>query len=179
VPVPKQEQAAAPDWFENPTEAMRHQMTQQLSPAFEQVNQTLQAIAKDNAIVRFTEEKVTAAEQAFLAAMQSRQLDPADYEKVVSSPNRYAAAVQWYERQQINQEIGSDPAAYKAKLEAEIREKVLAEINGGNGQQQEQPAQRIMPSNFATARNVGARSGPAWAGPPPITDIFVNHRTRR
>lgn len=172
---PKQEPQAAPDWFENPTEAMRHQLTQQVSPAFEQFGQQLQAIAKDNAIVRFTEEKVTEAEQAFISAMQSNKLDPADYQRVVSSPNRYAAAVQWHQRQQAQAEIGDDPAAYKAKLEAEIREKVLAEINSGTDQPAQQ-RQQVMPSNFAAVRNVGSRTGPAWSGPQPIDSIFATRR---
>jgi hypothetical protein len=37
------------------------------------------------------------------------------------------------------------------------------------------PARRAapaMPSNFASARSVGARSGPAWTGPTPLNDIF-------
>lgn len=174
---PKQEPQAPPDWFENPTEAMRHQLTHQLSPAFEHVNAQLQAIAKDNAVQRFTEEKVSAAEQAFLTAVQARELDPSDYEKVVSSPNRFAAAVQWHERQQINKEIGNDPAAYKARLEAEIREKVLAELNGGQQQPAQQRPAAVMPTNFAAARNVGTRSaGPAWAGPEPLNDIFNRAR---
>lgn len=163
---PKQEAQPVPDWFENPTEATRHHVTEQVSPVFEQFSQQLLAIAKDNAIGRFTEEKVDAAEKAFVSAMQNRQLDPADYQKVVSSPNRYAAAVQWHSRQLAQAEIGDDPAAYKAKLESEILEKY-----GIKPGEQDKPAS-VMPSNLAGARNVGNRSGPAWAGPPTLTDIF-------
>jgi hypothetical protein len=166
---PKQEAAPAPDFFENPEAATRHQLQQTVSPQFEQINQQLLAIARDNAETRFTPETVNEAEQAFISAMQSQKLDPADYQKVVSSPNRYAAAVQWFKRQQAQAEIGDDPTAYKAKLEAELREKITAELQGGEQVQQRQP---VMPSNLAGARNVGARSGPAWAGPTPINDIF-------
>ena len=38
------------------------------------------------------------------------------------------------------------------------------------------PRRRAMPSNFANARNVGARSGPAWTGPTPLDDIFDRGR---
>ena len=43
---------------------------------------------------------------------------------------------------------------------------------------QAQPQQRsaVMPSNFAGARSVGRRTGPAWAGPTPLNDIF-NRKT--
>ncbi len=37
----------------------------------------------------------------------------------------------------------------------------------------------VMPSNFAAARNVGVRSGPAWSGPAPIKDIFERATTKR
>ena len=144
----------------------------EVSPHFNQINQTLLAFAKDAAIGRFDEATVDQAEAEFIKAFQSGRLDQADYQKVVSSPNRYAAAVQWHKRQQAQAEIGDDPAAYKAKLEAEIRERVLAEINGGNQQQAQQRQAPVMPSNLAGARNVGARSGPVWSGPASLQDIF-------
>ena len=52
-----------------------------------------------------------------------------------------------------------------------MREKVLAELQQGDGQQAQQ-RQAAMPSNFASARNVGSRAGPAWSGPASIQDIF-------
>jgi hypothetical protein len=167
---PKQEAAPVPDFFEDPAAATRHQLQQTVSPQFEQINQQLLAIARDNAETRFTPETVNEAEQAFISAMQSQKLDPADYQKVVSSPNRYAAAVQWFKREQAKAEIGDDVTAFRAKVEAEI----LAKHGITPGEQQPAQQQRaaVMPSNLAGARNVGARSGPAWAGPTPMTDIF-------
>ena len=165
---PKQEQQQPPDQFEDFPGATRHVV----QPEFQRIEQQLLAIAKDTAITRFTEEKVNEAEQAFISAMQSQKLDPADFQKVVHSPNRYASAVQWHQRQLAQAEIGDDPAAYKAKLEAELREKILAEGQQGDGQQAQQ-RQAAMPSNFASARNVANRSaGPAWSGPASIQDIF-------
>jgi hypothetical protein len=165
---PKQEAAPAPDFFENPSAATRHEVQQFATPQFEQINQQLLAIARDNAETRFTPETVNEAEQAFISAMQSQKLDPADYQKVVSSPNRYAAAVQWFKREQAKADIGDDVTAFRAKVEAEILAK--------HGITEQQPAEQqrapVMPSNLAGARNVGARSGPAWAGPTPIGDIF-------
>src|SRR6185503_12259288 len=99
-------------------------------------------------------------------ALQSKTLDQADYQKVVSSPNRYAAAVQWHKAQLAKAEIGDDPAAFRAKIEAEILAKHGLTQEGGAAQQQQKPA--VMPSNLAGARNVGSRSGPAWSGPPSL-----------
>lgn len=172
IPVPKQEEATPPDFFENPQAATQHHVQQTVTPEFERINQSLLAFAKDNAITRFTEEKVNEAEQAFVTAVQNRTLDPADYQRVVNSPNRYAEAVKWHQRQLAQAEIGEDPAAYKARVEAEIREKVLAELNGNGQQAQQRPAPGPTPSNLAAARNVGSRSGPAWAGPKTLQDIF-------
>ncbi|WP_457797626.1 hypothetical protein [Methylocystis sp. S23] len=64
-------------------------------------------------------------------------------------------------------EIGSDPASYREKLKAEL----LAELQN-EGQKTQQAQKPAMPSNFATGRNVGSRSGPAWSGPPSFEDIF-------
>lgn len=168
---PQPAQPAVPDWFENPEARTDHQIGQRVAPQFEQISQQLLAIAKDNAVTRFTEEKVAEAEQAFISALQSNKLDPADYQKVVGSPNRYAAAVQWHQRQLAQAEIGDDPAAFKAKLEAEIEAKVL-EKHGLKAGEVQKAAPSVMPSNLAGARNVGNRAGPAWSGPVPIGDIF-------
>jgi hypothetical protein len=175
--IPQQQQPTppqAPDFFENPAGATRHEVESFVSPQFEQINRTMLAFAKDNAITRFTEEKVNEAEQAFIGAMQSKTLDPAEYHKVVGSPNRYAAAVQWHQRKLAEQEIGGDPAAFKEKVRTELEAEILAKHglapDGGKPANTGTPA--VMPSNLAGARNVGTRAGPAWSGPAPLTDIF-------
>lgn len=174
VPIPKQEVAAKPDWFENPETATQNAVQTTVGPQFDQVNQTLLAFAKDMAINRFDEAAVNTAEQEFIKALQSKTLDPADYQKVVSSPNRYAAAVQWHKQQQARAEIGDDPAAFRAKLEAEILAKHGLTAEGAAAEVPAKPP--VLPSNLAGARNVGSRSGPAWSGPPSLQDIFDTTR---
>lgn len=158
VKQPQQPQQA-PDWFENPNAATMHA----INPHLEAIQQQNLALAKELAETRFTPDRVNEAERAFIKAMQAQTLDPADYQKVVSSPNRYAAAVQWFAKRQVLEEVGDDPAAYKEKLKAEL----LAELKTGAP-----TAQPVMPSNLAGARNVGTRAGPAWAGPTALADIF-------
>ncbi len=170
--TPRQAPPAPPDFFDNPEAATRHEVAQTVSPEFARINQTLHAFARDHAADRFTQAKVDDAEQAFIGALQAGRLDPADYRRVVNSPNRYAEAVRWHQRQVAQAEIGDDPSAFKARVEAELREKILAELNGGQGQRFA-PA---TPSNLAGARNVGARSGPAWSGPASLIDIFDRRR---
>jgi hypothetical protein len=160
---------APPDFFDNPQAATRHEVAQTVSPEFERINQTLHTFARENAFHRFSEPKVNEAERAFIGALQEGRLDPSDYRRVVNSPNRYAEAVKWHQRQVARAEIGDDPSAYRARVEAELREKILAEMGGGSGR----GYASVTPSNLAGARNVGSRSGPAWSGPATLNHIFV------
>lgn len=177
--TPRQAPPAPPDFFDNPEAATRFEVAQAVSPEFERINQTLHAFARENAIGRFDEAKVDEAERAFIGALQTGRLDPADYRRVVNSPNRYAEAVRWHQRQAARAEIGDDPSAFRARVEAELREKILAELNGGDAVLRTAMGQRyapVMPSNLAGARNVGFRSGPAWSGPSSLSDIFDRRR---
>lgn len=166
IPVPKVEPQQPPDQFEDFQGATRHAV----KPEIDRVGQALMANAQMIAGIKYGDEKVTEAESAFKQAFESGKIDPADAQKVLASPNVFAAAVQWHQRQIAQAEIGDDPAAFRARVEAELREKITAELQQGN-QQQDKPAQ-VLPSNLAGARNVGSRSGPAWSGPTPIIDIF-------
>lgn len=174
VPIPKQEQSEQVDpveaFFKDPNAAAVNAVL----PQFQQIQTTLHAIAKDNAITRFTEATVDAAEQAFLRAAQSGSLDPADYHKVANSPNRYAAAVNWHKQQIAKAEIGDDPAAFRAKLEAEILAKHGLTAEGQTVEPSAKPG--VMPSNLSSVRNVGTRSAPVWSGPPSLNDIFDTSR---
>jgi hypothetical protein len=162
---PPQQPQQAPDFFDDPAKATQHLV----APHFQQFEQVLMANAKLVAGVKFGDDEVDKAEKAFISAVQSQRLDPADYHKVVNSPNRYAAAVQWHKRQQAQAEIGDDPAAFKER----VRQEVLAELQNGGAAPNGQQAQALnLPSNLASARNVGARTGPAWGGPKPLGEIF-------
>lgn len=171
---PKAEPQSKPDWYENPDAAASHAFQQNAIPHFQQINQALMANNKLVAELKFGDDKVQAADDAFMAAVRSGKIDQADFQKVTAAPNIFAAAVQWHQRQLAQAEIGDDPSAYRAKVEAEILAKYG--IQPGT-QQQAQPGQSVttaaMPSNIAGARNVGSRSGPAWSGPPTLQDIFA------
>jgi hypothetical protein len=185
--TPRPARPAPPDFFDNPEAATRFEVAQTVSPEFERINQTLHSFARENAIGRFDEAKVNDAEQAFIGALQAGRLDPSDYRRVVNSPNRYAEAVKWHQRQVARAEIGDDPSAFKARVEAELRERILAELagersdavlrtaTGGDAVPRTAGGPRFAyatPSNLAGARNVGSRGGPAWSGPASLTDIF-------
>jgi hypothetical protein len=174
IPVPKQEQPEPTDFFADPDKAMNERLQNHLGQAIGPVQAQLMAQAEMLAGIKYGDDKVKEAEQAFMAAANARTLDPADYQRVASSPNRYAAAVQWHQSQLAKAEIGDDPAAYKARLREELKAEVLAEINGGQQQPAQQRPAAVMPTNLAAARNVGSRSGPAFAGPQSIFDLLGN-----
>ena len=169
--APKQAQpdpAPAPEIWDDPNAFVRSQAMEMVTP----LQQQMKAMARQVADIQFQPETVEKAVNAFDNATKTGSIDPEIHRRIMASPNPYAAAVQWHQHTSTMSEIGSDPAAYKAKLAEEIRAQVMAELNP-SGQQPAgtQPAP-VMPSNFAAARNVGTRAGPAWSGPPPLEDIF-------
>lgn len=166
IPAPQQQQQPKPDFFENPDAAV----LSTVAPYLERFEQVQMHNAQLIAGSVYGADKVKEAEDAFVQAVQSRALDPSDYQKVVNAPNRYAAAVEWHKRELARAEIGDDPAAFRAKVEAEILAK--HGITGGNNGGAPAAPPPVMPSNIAGARNVGSRAGPAWAGPKNLQDIF-------
>jgi len=161
------EPAPAPEIWDDPNAFVRSQASELVSP----LQQQMQAMARQVAEIQFQPDTVAKAVDAFDNATRTGSIDPEIHRRIMASPNPYAAAVQWHQHTSTMSEIGSDPAAYKAKLAEEIRAQVMAEIQGGAAPAGNQPAP-VMPSNFATARNVGTRAGPTWSGPTPLQDIF-------
>lgn len=71
-------------------------------------------------------------------------------------------AVKWFQRQKGLQEIGDDPSAYRARVEAEIRAKLQAEMA------QQQPAPAPVPSRQTPPRTLAAAPS-AGTGPEPVS----------
>jgi hypothetical protein len=59
----------------------------------------------------------------------------------VNRPDAYGEMVAWYQGQRAREEIGTDPSAYRARVAAEERAKVLAELRTGA-----QPPANLPPS---------------------------------
>ena len=170
---PKDMDAEPIDFFTDPDAAIR----QSLSPVEQRLEQmerqwTLRA-SRAEALATIGKEAVDAAEQAVKDAMDAN--DPEVFqlrEIMMRSAHPVEEAVKWHQRRSVLHEVGDDPVAYKERLKAEL----LAELQGTQpaqpATQRQNPSPAVMPSNLAGARNVGARTGPAWAGPQPIQDIF-------
>lgn len=162
------EQPQAPEIWDDPNAFVQHGVQQAISPVMGQ----MQALQRGMAELQFKPDVVAEAEKAFNEAAVKGTIDPAVHARINNSPNPWAAAVQWHQQTQTMAEIGSDPAAYKQRLRDELKAELMAELQQGQPAPAAQRAAPVMPSNFATGRNVGARSGPAWSGPPSLDDIF-------
>lgn len=162
------------DFFADPEAALR-QHVEPIQAQFQQFasNLTFRA-SKAEAIASYGKQAVSDMEKAIDAAMQAG--DPelnALRAHMLQSDDPVGVAMSWHKRRTVLNEVGNDPAAYKERLKAEI----LAELQATNGGEQQingaaQPAP-VMPSNLVSARNVGTRAGPVWAGPKPLADIFA------
>lgn len=96
--------------------------------------------------------------------LQMAQMNPALAQQALSDPDPWGKAYQIAKNAATMEELGAtDLEALKAKL----REEVLAEA-----QAQVPVAAATIPPTLTTARNVGARSGPAWSGPRSLEDLL-------
>lgn len=150
------EQPAPEPWDPGYTEYVQNQAAAAVQARYEAA---IQAMAKETAYARHTEEVVTAAEKAFIEANNSRTLDQADFHRVMNSPNRYSAVVEWHKRQQVFSTVGNDPNAWLEKqLEERLKDpayqaQLLDRIRGtAQPQPGTRPVTQLPPSLNKTTR---------------------------
>lgn len=160
-PQPRQEAPPPPDWFTDPDAAIGHhlaQMQRQFENRFLNASERSARRVHGDAIV---DEALSLAKQAGVTQQFIGAADP------------YDDLVTWSKRVKTLQEIGPDPSAYRAKIEKETRDKVLAELKAGGTA----PPQQF-PDSLAGATQAGAQGGH-------LTDeavangIFDSNRNRR
>jgi len=100
---------------------------------------------------------------------EAAKANPALGAQMMQQTNPYDFAYKEAARIQLQRELGDDPNAYKARLEAEIREKVMAELGQGGTPQVK------LPASLGGARSSAPRGAPAYTGPTPF-DQVVNTR---
>ncbi len=108
-------------------------------------------------------------------------IDQTMFGKLYQQTNPYSWMQREVERQRVLRDVGDDPTAYRAKVEAEARAKWEAEVaaqpmNGGNGHAVS-PAAGMAPS-LANARSVAGRTTTTFTGPPPLEALFPGHNRR-
>jgi len=116
----RQPQAPPPDFFENPEQAtqahIQRALEQMVAPQLQQLQQRQLRLDQSLARTEFGADQVTAADKAFSEAVGRGTIDPGDYHRVLNSPNVFAAAVEWHQRQRTWQETGGNLEAYRQKV---------------------------------------------------------------
>lgn len=157
-----QQQQKQPDFFENPDAAMQAKIMQAIQPFAEEQRRTVMYLGKTVADAVHGADKVNAAEQAFLEARDRQTLDPMDYERVVQSPNRYDAVVQWHRRQSVLSSVGDDPAAwFEKQLETRMTDptfqaKLLEKVREDAAKR---PAATKLPPSLSKSTAAASNSG--------------------
>jgi len=85
--------------------------------------------------------------------------NPALSHQFVDHPSPFHAAVEFYKRQKVAEEVGADPEAWRAKEREAIRAQILAEMQA----QPAQPKPRL-PGSLAAAPAAGVAGEPASKG---------------
>lgn len=108
----------------------------------------------------------------FQVFTQMVQRDPSIYQQMLSQPNPAEFAYRAAKRLQDIQEMG-DPDSYRAKIEAEVREKIVQEVEEKNRQQYEQQVQQTnsLPHSFSEKQSKNVPRG-SFAGPASLDSIL-------
>ena len=113
-----------------------------------------------------------AVDAAIAEFKQAAQADPSLFPKLYQQSDPYAWMAKQVEVLRVQREIGDDPAAYRARLRAEIEAELAARGDAPLPPQAPvSPAARLPPS-LANARSAAPRSNGAWSGPTPLSELF-------
>lgn len=137
---PKEE---SPDWYDDPAKAASYQTTQ----IERQMQQRLMSMSKFQAEREFGPEVVTEAIAYFDRHPQASQ-------QFLAHPSPFHAAVEFYKKQKVAEEIGTDPDAYKQKLREELRAELEAEMTA-NGAKSLSSKPKAPPPSMASAPSTG------------------------
>ncbi len=156
-------QNAAPGSVADPDQAVDRRIAAALQPVAASQQQIMERMSQQFALQSHGAETVQAAYEALEASIkQDPRAALGDYQRIMSSQDPWSELVRWHSKDSVLREIGDDPAAYRARLKAELLEELGA------------PGARrapLLPTNLAGARNAGRRE-PAWSGPLHLQDIF-------
>ncbi len=114
-----------------------------------------------------------ASEQSARQAFGSETVDKALAKLQEAAPHLIQQALQqqnpWHfvvkegKKLMLLDEIGDDPATYRARIEAEIRASMNAPV-----------PKPVLPTSLATARSSASRGASTFNGPPPFDSMFPN-----
>lgn len=195
-----QSEQPKPDFYENPEQAVAAIVEAAIKQHVEPITKTIGTMSSQTSHRFAVKEHGADVVSAAFGTMKQR-LEAGDgvayqeYQRIMASGDAWGNLVNWHKEHTAKAEFGNDPAAYRQK----IKDEILADLRAAGvplpatlgqqpsapaqvpQQQQQQPPQTAqpaapaavtLPTNLTQGRNAGPRSGPAWSGPTPITDIF-------
>jgi hypothetical protein len=152
-PAPQPEPEYIPDPMQDPRGFFQYQQAQMQRTELNTRLNLSEAYARQ----QHGAEKVDAAVQEFTAAVKQ---NPALYQQMVQGAValrvRHAAG----RGAPLQREIGTDPNAYRARIEAELRERIMAEMQGTAAPVSRAPN---LPPSLASARSAAPRAMPPEA----------------
>ena len=104
------------------------------------------------------------------------QADPRLWNELYSMPHPYQWMIDNNATARLHEEIGTDPAAYEAKMKAKWEAEFQAAIDKRDGRVS--PAAGLPPS-LASARSAAPRGTNGFAGPPSMDDILRRPERKR
>lgn len=150
-PQPQLEEDPIAYFTQAVSEQLAPQLQQELLTQKVQIAETMARQRWDDYDAKIELFKAEAQRNPFLLQQVSAAQDPASY--------AYNVANQIADAQRYN----GQPAPTREQIEAEMREKILAEIGMSN---------RRAPVSMANERSTGSRSGPAWSGPASLDELL-------
>jgi hypothetical protein len=167
-PQPQRQQVRIPDPVAEPEEYARfvHQSTQHA--VFEERLHASEERARDKHGDDLVNEAFQAANAAGLIGPQS---------PFFQYRHPWGEMVEWHKKQKVLAEVGTDPQAFRQKVEQEARAKVLAELKAGNGPTAQGQPQRF-PGTLAEATASG-KQGAHLTDEAAMGSVFSTNRDRR
>lgn len=150
----------APDLWENPEGWQQHFGGQVVSQAVEQASRNA-TLNMSEMLARQKHDDFDDVKGEFLALAEA---NPQLVQQALSDPHPWAKAYQIAKNHKTMSELGAtDLDSVKAKLREEIMAEMAASAIPNSGG---------IPPTLANERNVGNRSGPAWAGPKSLDELL-------
>jgi hypothetical protein len=98
--------------------------------------------------------------------LEMAQANPTVAQQALADPHPWRKAYQIAQNAAKMEALGAvDLTDLEAKIEARVREEMM-------GQTPVPPAPAALPLSLTGERNVGSRSGPAWGGPPTLSEML-------
>lgn len=158
-------QQPPPDIFEDPDRFLESRLT----PYQQQMENMRLDMSEDRAREKHGDAVV---DEAFQAAQAAGILA-----NFVRTRHPYGELVQWHQKTKVLQEVGSDPQAYRQRLEQEIRQQVMEELKSGRAPGGNPPPR--FPTSLADQTNAGGNQGAQLSTEAVMNQLFNPDRSAR